>query len=93
MSSPLGKYTELAATIIAIMVIASTIASHLLQLAGTQFIDDLALLAMGAIFGAKSAANGYAGAAMAANLRLDAIGAPSAGSAVATPPPPPPAGG
>jgi len=89
--SPLGKYQQFAATLLAMFIIATAAVSHIFNLtADTTFIDAVAFVAIGAVYGQQSAANGYAAKAIAANSRLDAIGAPSAAvvAAAATPPVP-----
>jgi hypothetical protein len=91
--SPLGKYQQFAATLLAMFIIATAAVSHILNLtADTTFIDAVAFVAIGAVYGQQSASNGYAKIATAANDRLDAIGAPSAAvvaaaAAVTTTPP------
>jgi hypothetical protein len=82
--SPLGKYQQFAATLLAMFIIATAAVSHILNLTtDTTFIDAVAFVAIGAVYGQQSAANGYAAKAIAANNRLDAIGAPPASAAVA----------
>ena len=78
--TPLGRYTEIAALIIALGVVAAAVVAHLVGVPDTSFVDDVALICVGAIFGAKSAANGYAASVVAAHHRLDAVGAPPADS-------------
>lgn len=62
-TSPLGKYAEIVTAVIAFMVVASAIFAHLL--AGilkttfdTAFLDNLALIAAGVLFGARAVSNG-----------------------------------
>jgi len=82
--SPLGKYQQFAATLLAMFIIATAAVAHILALtADTTFIDAVAFVAIGAVYGQQSASNGYAAKAIAANDRLDAIGAPSAAQAAA----------
>ena len=80
MSSPLGKYQQFAATLLALFVIAAAALSHILGLTTDHtFMDAVAFVAIGAVYGQQSATNGYAAMAEAAHTRLDAIGAPPAG--------------
>lgn len=84
MNSPLGKYAPIVAAIVAVGVIGAWIAAELLygvhvltvQPAG---LKEVALIAVGAVFGSAVVANGHKEPlrqAAAANARLDAIGAP-----------------
>ena len=90
MTSPLGKYQPLGAFLLALLLVVGAMATHAMLLATGQdqpitFLDAAAALAIGAVYGQQSAANGYAAEATAAHVRLDAIGAPPAGVvAVAT---------
>lgn len=84
--TPLGKYGPLVATIIAVGIVGAAIAIHVAAMfvpgaaATDPFIDSAALLVIGVVLGA-SALGGQASqaheAAVAANRRLDALGAPS----------------
>lgn len=81
MNTPLGKYTEIAAFFIAVISIAFAIWSHVFQPnVSVPFVDSVALVSVGAIFGVRAANNGYAAQANAAHKRLDKIGAPPANS-------------
>lgn len=95
MGSPLGKYSDLGASIVSILVIGAWIAVHVLivvvqSLGGTvpPGVDTAELdlggtLALGVILGQRATTNGASHIANLANARLDAIGAPSAAAAVA----------
>lgn len=79
--NPFGKYSDILTTIIAVILIVAAIAQHMAATVLGQpsaFIDDAAILALGAMFGKVSAANGYAAMAASAHKRLDLIGAPPA---------------
>jgi hypothetical protein len=52
----------------------------------TTILDFAAMIALGALFGKNSAANGYAAMAVAAHKRLDQIGAPPANDGQQAPP-------
>lgn len=83
MNTPLGRYSELAAFLLACGIVAAALVGHLLNVAADMtFLDAAAFLAIGAVFGKQSAANGYAAVAVAAHARLDAIGAPPSGELV-----------
>ena len=73
----LGKYSDaVTAAITAFLIVAATAAHIFCPTANMTFVDAAALLALGALYGKTSAANGYASMALAAHRRLDAIGAP-----------------
>lgn len=81
MTSPFGEYSKLVASLVAIATIGAAIAMHGFSL-GDSFIDSLALIAIGAIFGANASAaatNGALGRDLKAlHERLDTVGlAPS----------------
>ena len=82
MVTPFGKYADILTTIVALGVIVAAITLHLFNVSflhnDDAFIDNLAWLAAGAMFGTRAAANGYAGQVVAAHKRLDLIGAPPA---------------
>lgn len=85
-SSPLGKYSAVVASIVAIAVIIAYLAALLfagvLGLTGADVggLRDFAFIAVGAVFalGGQQGSNQAAAAAEAAHLRLDALGAPPA---------------
>lgn len=79
--SPLGRFSEVAALITAIALVASWLFVQLGIVAGSG--DNTALtaaasLAIGVVLGQRSTTNGAAKVAGAAHKRLDAIGAPAA---------------
>jgi hypothetical protein len=90
MTSPLGKYSDIAVTVTAMFLIFAAVVVHVFfgNLPGedTTILDIAASIALGAIFGKNSAANGYAAMAVAAHKRLDQIGAPAANDGAQTPP-------
>lgn len=83
--SPLGKYSQLVAAGITVLVIAAAVVGHLLHQAD-QFLDYAGLLALGAVFGASAstaATNGSLGASVTAlHNRIDAAGIPAAADVV-----------
>lgn len=80
-ATPFGKYADLLTTAIAAFLVVAAVIMHALGLEAERLtlVDAGAFMALGAIFGKLSAANGYAAQARAAHARLDAIGAPPAG--------------
>jgi hypothetical protein len=73
----LGKYSDLVSAAVTAFLIVAAVSAHIfLPTADMTFVDAAALLALGALYGKTSAANGYASMALAAHRRLDAIGAP-----------------
>lgn len=91
MSTPFGKYAEMLTTVVGFGVIVAAITLHTFSFPFLQkdsgFIDNLAWMAAGAMFGVRAAANGYAAQVSAAHARLDSIGAPAAGDCVTVPEP------
>lgn len=85
-----GKYSDLVTTIVTAFLIVAAVLQHAFAGASSDytFIDAAALLAVGALYGKQSAANGYAKETHAAHVRLDQIGAPPAGDVTPIPPPP-----
>lgn len=93
-ASPLGKYAEPVTAAAAGLIILAAIVVHLYEafatvVFDTAFLDNLALLAVGVLFGGKAVANGAKEAVrepinqlerevLAAHKRLDAQGAPPA---------------
>ncbi len=78
-TGPLGRYSELVTALATAFLIVTAVLSHALgSTADLTFVDAAALLALGALYGKQSAANGYARQAIAAHKRLDAINAPPA---------------
>lgn len=78
MVPPFGKYSDLLTTVVAAFVVIAAVIVHAIHQTDTQFVDTAAALALGAMFGKVSAANGYAKMALQAHARLDAMGAPPA---------------
>ena len=82
-NSPLGKYGQLVAAIIATVIILAWIAAELLygvELLARQpaGLKEAALIALGAVFGAAATVNGVKSDIAGAHSRLDRLGAPSA---------------
>jgi hypothetical protein len=77
MGGPLGKYSQQVAALVAVGVIASAIG---LRFVGTAdpFIDNIALIAVGAVFGAAASTSVNGQKLEAAHKRLDIISAPPA---------------
>lgn len=73
--SPLGKYSQSVAAVVAVLVVASAIAMRFLG-EGDPWLESLAALALGAIFGASAATAVNGQAINAAHRRLDLISAP-----------------
>lgn len=88
--SPLGKYAEAGAFLISLGVIAAAIVAHMLGSPST-FLDNMALIAIGAVFGRASSgpvveqAAKTNGQVQALHKRMDAAGVPPS-----TAPPAPP---
>jgi hypothetical protein len=98
MNSPLGKYASLVAAVVAVGTIGAYVAVIVIgQLLGTDTVvaerslKDIALIALGAVFGSAAAVNGVKSPLDAAHRRIDQIevatGIPTHGSHV-TPEPP-----
>jgi len=105
--SPLGRYSAIVAAAACVGIIAAAVLYRILYREGDQWLDSAALLALGAVLatpvgaavgrqqGEAAAAakiNGMATQVAAANMRLDAAGAPSAAVAAAQLGVPPPSG-
>lgn len=82
--SPFGKYSELVTTFVSAFLVVAAVITHAIGLEAERLtlIDAAAFMALGAIYGKVSAANGYAAQARAAHKRLDAMGAPPANDGV-----------
>jgi len=83
MASPLGKYGELVAAIVAILLVVAWLGAEFAAAIGFASPPDAAVasaaaLAIGVILGQRATTNGAAKIAAAAHKRLDAIGAPPA---------------
>lgn len=82
-ASPLGRYSAIVAAISAVGIIAAWIVSEFLVGIGAfatnpSGLKEVALIAVGAVFGSAVAVNGYKAPLAAAHKRLDLIGAPPA---------------
>jgi hypothetical protein len=80
---PLGKYSQAVAAVLSTVIICSAIAVRIIAaftgtLPPTPFLDNIALIAMGAVFGASAATAVNGNAIQAAHRRLDEIAAPPA---------------
>lgn len=96
MGSPLGKYSDVAATVVGVGVILAWIVVHVLVIVLVAFghaeppattlqaLDYAGIAALGLILGQRATTNGASQIAQSANARLDAIGAPSAAAATAS---------
>lgn len=88
-SSPLGKYSDIAATLVSVAVVLAWLSIHGALILGvahagdTSQVDTAATLIIGVIVGQRATTNGATAVAASANLRLDAIGAPSAAASPA----------
>lgn len=81
MASPLGKYSQPVAAIVAVMVIGTVLVLRIIgSVTGTNLstplLDDLALIAVGAVFGSAATTQVNGNAINAAHNRLDQIQAP-----------------
>lgn len=88
-NSPLGKYGQAVAAVTAILIIAAWIVAEFmrgLDLFNSQpsGLKEVALIAVGAVFGAAATINGVKAPIDAAHRRLDAINAPSVPKATDT---------
>ena len=78
MASPLGRYSEAAALITALVLVFAWLLVQLGIVHTTDYpgaLNSAAALAIGIILGQRSTTNGAAKVAMAAHRRLDALGA------------------
>lgn len=78
---PLGKYSQIVAAVLATVIILAAIATRIIAaftgvLIQTPFLDNLALIAMGAVFGAAASTSVNGQKIEAAHRRLDLISAP-----------------
>jgi hypothetical protein len=78
-NGPLGKYSQQVAAVVAVGTIASAIALRFFN-APDPFIDNLALIAAGAVFGAAASTSVNGNKIEAAHRRLDILSAPPADS-------------
>lgn len=82
-SGPLGKYSQAVAAVLATVIVITAlilrvIAAILATEVSSPFVDNMALIALGAVFGASAATTVNGGAIQAAHRRLDEISAPPA---------------
>lgn len=81
---PLGKYSQIVAACLATFIIVSAVVLRIIvAITGNTtlafpFVDNLALIAMGAVFGAAASTSVNGNAIQAAHRRLDEISAPPA---------------
>lgn len=84
MHGPLGRYSQAVAAILATLIIVTALALRVIGaivgsgVASSPFVDNLALIAMGAVFGAAASTSVNGGKIEAAHRRLDQISAPAA---------------
>lgn len=81
---PLGKYSQIVAAGLASLIIIAAISVRIIgafvgTVPATPFLDNLALIAMGAVFGAAASTSVNGSKIEAAHSRLDLIAAPPAG--------------
>jgi len=77
-AGPLGKYSQAVAAVVAIGVIAAAIVLRFIG-QSDPFIDNIALIAIGAVFGAAASTSVNGNSIQSAHRRLDLIAAPPAG--------------
>lgn len=92
--SPIGKYSDAVAAITALIIVVAAVLAHLgvVVVSDTNWLDATSGIAIGVILGQRWSTNGAGKLASAANVRLDAIGAPPAAVIVPTPGPTGPVG-
>lgn len=78
MNSPLGKYSAPAAAVGALMIIGGYLVAVFIAIPNMQDLKDLAMIAVGALFGSAVAVNGYKAPLAAMHKRLDLAGVPPA---------------
>jgi hypothetical protein len=72
---PLGKYSQQVAALVAIGVIGASISMRFIGISDS-FIDNISLIAVGAVFGAAASTSVNGAKLEAAHKRLDIISAP-----------------
>ena len=79
MGSPLGRYSDITAAIVAGLLVLAAVVAHLglVVVTDTAWLDTSAGLVVGVILGQRATTNGAGKVALAAHARLDAIGAPA----------------
>lgn len=84
MHSPLGRYSQVVAAVLATLIILTALVLRVIAFLQGQaevqvpFVDNLALIAAGAVFGAAASTSVNGGKIEAAHRRLDQISAPPA---------------
>lgn len=73
MNSPLGVYSQVVAAVVAVGVVGAAVAAHLVG-RGDAYLDNLGLLAIGAVFGSAATTNNTKRDLAALHARLDAAG-------------------
>jgi hypothetical protein len=80
MNSPLGRYSQIVAAVVAVGVIGAYLVAILIgQPEEAAELKDFALIALGAVFGSAAALNGYKRDSVALHSRLDKAHIPPAG--------------
>lgn len=82
MRSPLGQHAEVVAAFVAVATVAAAITSRFLNFVD-PFLDSLAALSIGAIFGSTATANGVKAGHAEVVAKLDTAAAIAAGAATA----------
>lgn len=74
-ASPLGKYSDIVAAIVAVMLVLAALAAHtgVASVADSAWLDTSAGLAIGVVLGQRVTTNGAAKVAQAAHDRLDVL--------------------
>lgn len=91
MNSPLGQYAQIVAALLAVFVVIAWVVAEYLAGLGIlsglpSGLKEVALIAVGAVFGAQATVNGIKPTVDAAHTRLDKLGAPSAHDVIHPPP-------
>lgn len=84
MRSPLGAYSEIVASVIAVVIVASAIFSRVYGFQDA-FLDSLAALALGAVFGSTATSNGMKAGQRVLEAKLDDAALIAREAVVATP--------
>lgn len=72
--NPLGRYGNIVAAILAVVIVVAAIAAHLLRLMpDTTWLDNAALLALGVVFGTQVVQNGTQTAAKSALAETESL--------------------
>lgn len=83
MHGPLGKYSQAVAAVLASIIVLASVGLRVYGAVvganiSSPFLDNIALMALGAVFGASAATSVNGGKIEAAHRRLDQIAAPPA---------------